>query len=342
MLPYQMVFIFLCVNVWCVVSSNEVHASQAGEAIVVTIENDVFTGSDDSYSNGFSVSWISAEQNQYADDTITHNIIDKLAFLPGVNLPQGQHYWSWTLSQEMHTPENISVKEPDPNDQPYSGFLLADFSLHSLYENWGQAWNLRLGMVGPSTRAGETQKIVHAALGSQDPQGWDAQVSDEAVINLGYVVGFKLIEKPISDQLFWRAIPLATAELGTYSTLAGGGVLFELGAGGAEPLGICGLSNGVRTACAIGSSHYAHWRVTSYFATGYYRVFHYLPIYGPVFKSGPSAAMEDDPVVNFTNAGVAVRKASLAFIFGVAYGVNPADSAGGKLDYGTFTFVYGF
>ena len=342
MLTYQMVFIFLCVNFWFVVSSNQVHASQAGEAIVVTMENDVFTGSDDSYSNGFSVSWVSAAHDDYSNDSTSRKIIEGFDFLPGVDLPAGKHYWSWSVSQEMHTPENISVKEPDPNDQPYAGFLLADFSLHSLYENWGQAWNLRLGMVGPSTRAGETQKIVHAALGSQEPQGWDAQVSDEAVINLGYVVGYKLIEKPISHQLFWRAIPLATAELGTYSTLAGGGVLFELGSSGTEALGICGLSNGVRTVCAIGSAYSAHWQTTSYFATGYYRVFHYLPIDGPVFKSGPSAAMEDDPVVNFNNAGVSVRKGALAFIFGVAYGVNPADSAGGKLDYGTFTFVYGF
>lgn len=341
-LPYPMALIFLCVIVGFVVSSHEAHASQTREAIVVTMDNDVFTGSDDSYSNGFSLSWMSAAYANYADDATSRKIIDAFDFLPGVDLPAGKHYWSWSVSQEIHTPENISAKEPDPTDQPYAGFLLADLSLHSLYENWGQAWNLRLGMVGPSARAGETQKVVHAALGSEEPQGWDAQISDEAVINLAYVAGFKLVEQPISNHFFWRAIPLATVELGTYSTLAGGGVLFELGTSGAESLGICGLSNGIRTACAVGAANSAHWQVTSYLANGYYRVFHHLPMDGPVFKSGRSAAVDDDPLVNFTHAGVAVRKGSLAFIFGVAYGVNPADSAGGRLDYGTFTFVYGF
>lgn len=341
MLPYRLVFIFLCINI-CFTLSTKAHANQPGEAFVVTFDNDVFTGSDDSYSNGFSVGWVSAAYNKYSNNSTSRKVIKGLGFLPGVDLPEGNHYWSWSIAQEIHTPENISLREPDPRDQPYAGFLLADFSLHSLYENWGQAWSLRLGMVGPSARAGETQKVVHAMLGSDEPQGWDSQIKDEAVVNLGYVVGFKLIEKSLAKQLFWRAIPLATTELGTYSTLAGGGVLFELGSSGTDSLGICGLSNGINTACAIGATDYAQWQFTSYFATGYYRVFHYLPIDGPVFKSGPSAATEDDSVVSFSHAGFAIRKGSLAFIFGVAYGINPADSTGGKLDYGTFTLVNGF
>lgn len=321
---------------------NQVQAAQSGEAAVATLENDVFTGSDDSYSNGLSLSWVSAAYDDYSNDSVSRHVMQGVDFLPGVNLADGKHYWSWSVSHEMHTPKDISAKQPDPQDQPYAGLLLVDFSLHSLYGEWAQAWNLKLGMVGPSTRAAETQKFVHSVIGSIEPEGWDAQIRDEPVFNLGYLAGFKLSEKLITPGLIWRAIPLVSTELGTYMTMAGGGVLLELGSSGAGSLGICGLSNGVRAACAVGGHYHQDWQFTTYVATGYYRIFHYLPIDGPVFKSGPSAGSEDDPLVNFTSAGFAVRKGSLSFVLGAAYGINPADIAGSELDYGTFTFIHHF
>jgi hypothetical protein len=48
------------------------------------------------------------------------------------------------------------------------------------------------------------------------------------------------------------------------------------------------MTNGIHAACAVGLTKQQLWSVTSYFATGYYRVYHYLPLDGPVFRAGPS------------------------------------------------------
>jgi lipid A 3-O-deacylase len=320
-------------------------AQDVGGAYAFTLENDVFTGSDDSYSNGAALSWVSGPTDAYGEDTVVRRWSALWSFLPGVANPNstnenGVNYVSWTVLQEIHTPSDIARVTPDPRDQPYSGYLLADFNIYSLYDNWGQVWNLRLGLVGPSARAAQTQRAVHKVIDSVIPQGWDSQIKDEPVLNIGYTAGYKLIERQLSEQASWRITPLATAEAGTYSTTVAGGFVAELGWNLPSSLGICSMANGIHAACAVGVTKQQQWSVTSYFASGYYRVWHYLPLDGPVFRDGPSVGRHIDPLATFNTLGVSLHKGAFSMAFAVSYGATAADRIDEELDYGTLTLVY--
>lgn len=71
----------------------------------------------------------------------------------------------------MQTPDDITDPMPPEDDQPYAGALFLDSVLYSVNERWGQAWNLRLGIVGPASQADHAQIWVHDLIGADEPQG---------------------------------------------------------------------------------------------------------------------------------------------------------------------------
>src|SRR6476620_11186273 len=55
--------------VGCVMQANAASDAAPGKgALTFTVDNDVFTGSDNNYTNGLGVTWVSADLNSYDDD----------------------------------------------------------------------------------------------------------------------------------------------------------------------------------------------------------------------------------------------------------------------------------
>jgi hypothetical protein len=118
----------------------------------------------------------------------------------------------------MHTPDDIKNPHPPEDDQPYAGVLYVDSLLYARTERWGHAWELKLGVVGPSSQAEDVQKDFHDLIGDDEPQGWDTQHPDEPVINLGYTAGYLAAEGSAPGLAEWRIVPVGTVGLGTYFT----------------------------------------------------------------------------------------------------------------------------
>jgi hypothetical protein len=62
------------------------------------------------------------------------------AFLPFVSDEGYATYASWTLGQEMHTPDDIRNPIPPEDDQPYAGVLYVDSLLYARKERWTHVW----------------------------------------------------------------------------------------------------------------------------------------------------------------------------------------------------------
>ena len=155
------------------------------EALTITLENDLLTGSDNNYTNGSVFTWVSGDLESYDDDKFVSKWSRFWEFLPFVGDEGYSTYASWTVAQEMHTPDDITIPNPPADDQPYAGVLYIDSVLYARSERWAHAWELKLGVVGPASQADDVQKAIHDLVGGDEPMGWDTQLPDEPIINVG-------------------------------------------------------------------------------------------------------------------------------------------------------------
>ena len=139
----------------------------------LTVENDLFGGTDKYYTSGFQFSWFSAS----ADPP------HWLAWLSNIATPffpeGGRPRWGLALGQNIFTPDDTSTTTPDPNDRPYAGWLYGSLILTSNTDTTLGAFELQLGVVGPAALGEQVQNNVHDALNIGRALGWDHQLGNE-------------------------------------------------------------------------------------------------------------------------------------------------------------------
>jgi hypothetical protein len=143
-------------------------------------ENDLFGGkSDRHYTHGSRIALTSSE-----DRPGLTTFAEKYAPL----FRRGRHMRAtYSLGQNIYTPDDIARPEPIRNDQPYAGWTYVGIGAVS-YTGDDDAVlremdhvELNLGVVGPSSGAEAVQKFVHkhTPLDARTPRGWDNQLKDE-------------------------------------------------------------------------------------------------------------------------------------------------------------------
>jgi len=181
----------------------------------LTFENDFFVGFDRHYTNGI-----------------------QLAFL--TDIPQGLRdvppfAWSadpdfvMAIGQRIFTPQNTDLVPPDPADRPYAGwlYLMADFRVRS-----GAVIDhltANVGLVGPSARGRQVQNGIHGLLSQEPAHGWDAQISDELTLMLGYERAWRAVLDGRLGERRYDLSPRVSATLGNVLTYASAGAVLRFG-----------------------------------------------------------------------------------------------------------------
>jgi len=288
-------------------------ASAGGDGtLTLAVENDFFTGSDNNYTNGFGIAWVSGAVA--ADDP---GLVGRWArfwsFLPHVGDEGYQTYASWSLAQEMNTPDDIRDPNPSKDDQPYSGILYVDSTLYARKENWTHAWQLKLGVVGPAAHADDVQRDFHRLVGADKPRGWHTQLPNEPIVNLTYTVAHLAASGRAGQSAQWRVVPVGTVGLGNYFTGAGAGVYGEIGWNLPDALGVSALRSGLNAASTVGARPQDRWSVSFFGGVGGYGVAHYLPLDGTLFRN--SRSVDSKPFIGMGSIGFCVRRGGFALSF---------------------------
>lgn len=290
----------------CLLMSGTALASTGSDGkLTFSVENDVFTHSDNNYTNGLGITWVSDAIGP-DDDGFVGRWTQFWSFLPFVADHEYANFASWSLAQEMNTPNDIHVQNPSPDDQPYSGILYVDSTLYSHKQDWMHAWQLKLGVVGPASKADITQRKFHQLIGADRPEGWDTQLPNEPVMNLTYTVAHLAAAGRVGKSAEWRVVPVATVGLGNYFTGAGVGAYGEVGWNLVDALGITALRSGLNAASTIGVGRLDRWSVSFFGGVGAYGVAHYLPLDGTLFRD--SRSVDTKPVINMSSFGFCVRR----------------------------------
>lgn len=136
------------------------------------VENDKFTGTDEHYTNGIQLSYLSGK------DDLPNWLRTAARYLPGVQESAALRA-GYVLGHSIFTPGDTSATKPLPNDRPYAGWLYGGVALVAENEGRLDTWELDLGIVGPSARGKEVQNSFHALIGVDEAEGWNNQLHDE-------------------------------------------------------------------------------------------------------------------------------------------------------------------
>jgi len=308
--------------------------------VALTLENDVFTGSDNNYSNGLGLTYQSAEFREYEEGSFHRDWVEFWSFLPHIGDENCQVHAAWTLGQEIYTPDDLHAAPPAADDQPYAGVLFLDSTLYARTRKVTHAWNLRLGLVGPASMAEETQEAVHRAIGSAIPQGWGAQLENEALVNVDYTVGYELYAHELSDATQLRFVPMVGAALGNYFTGASVAAYTELGWHLPPSIGLLSIRRGVDPFVDVESGDLRPWSLSTYVGAGGFAVGHYLPLDGTLTRDGPS--VDSEPFVGFVSVGLTLRLSEFTLSYLLTTFGDAFETQRENTDYGTLSLAWNF
>lgn len=145
----------------------------------VTLDNDLFVGEDNGYTNGFFISLYEAEERDEQLTTPDFWVAPLLWSLRQDNLVFAVN--SYTLGQTMATPSDITIADPPQDELPYSAMLFMTNTYLTISPDHADSIATTIGLIGPAALGEETQKFVHKIVGADKPQGWDTQLKNELV-----------------------------------------------------------------------------------------------------------------------------------------------------------------
>lgn len=207
-------------------SRGSTERARAAPVLTIYIENDSFTGSDQHYTSGLKVSWLSADLVDWGQAGWRRRFID---LLPFVNRPGAQKGFGLAIGQNIYTPRDIAAIPPDPRDRPYAGWTYLELAFVSKTTAVSDRVSFQAGIVGPGSLAEDSQRTIHHWIGSTRPRGWDYQLRNEPGVNVGYERRWRLYGRALVQTLGVDLIPHAGVSLGNVQTYANTGGTLRFG-----------------------------------------------------------------------------------------------------------------
>lgn len=219
------------------------------DTFTVYWENDSFAGTDRDYTNGTKFSW-STPFDELNRSSLPEWSFPFFAGLPFVG-KDGTHAVSLSFGQDMYTPEDTVSSAVIQDDRPYAGYLYLAAGFHTRHAKRKDSWELRLGVVGPSSLAEKTQNLVHDMIGDDRAQGWDNQLKDEPAIDLICESQWRGGSMPLGQQFGLELIPHLGGRIGTVNLYLNAGAEIRFGRNLPNDFGSCPIRAGCETNSAF-------------------------------------------------------------------------------------------
>jgi len=153
----------------------------------ILFENDLFGDTDQQYTNGVQLGWMSPDLTRFADaERLPDWLLPLVASLPWINEPDTQRNVGFSLGQKIFTPENTQSSDLVTDDRPYAGWLYGGLSFTSKTAARMDMFELQFGMIGPAAQAEEAQNFIHDLRGIPKTRGWSHQLKNEPGLALIY------------------------------------------------------------------------------------------------------------------------------------------------------------
>jgi hypothetical protein len=175
---------------------------------------------DHMYTNGLRLGWTSP----------TTAVPDALAAFGNALWGGGRQRIGVDVSQQIYTPMITQTSTGAPNDRPYGGLLLGNFSLLNDTETTRSVLTLSLGVVGPAAGGGDLQNGYHDLIGCPEVKGWGSQIPNTAAFEVLHERTWRLPVATVGG-LDVDVLPSVTAGVGDVRDYVQTGVAFRIGQG---------------------------------------------------------------------------------------------------------------
>ncbi|MEM9580572.1 MAG: lipid A-modifier LpxR family protein, partial [Pseudomonadota bacterium] len=117
------------------------HAVSDGGSVSLTFENDIFGGTDENYTNGIRLTFVTARNELPWIGRFARRNLNWLT-------DATDWYGTFALVQNIYTPVEITFRPPDADDRPYAGFSYVSVGISADRGDRLDTWALDLGVVG--------------------------------------------------------------------------------------------------------------------------------------------------------------------------------------------------
>ena len=220
-------------------------------------ENDLFSETDQQYTNGIRASWVSPnlEKTFFNDPSLpewVRKYNSALKFFHELN-PNNSADYSLernlviSFGQTMYTVSEQYIDETALvlDDRPYAGYLFLGTAYHTKDDEQLDTIEVNLGIVGPSALGQEAQDFVHKVRGFEKFKGWDNQLRDEPTLQIVYEHKHRVAERFLMDGKFQQDIIWhAGFSLGNLATYLNAGAEYRIGLQLPKDFGTASLRTG--------------------------------------------------------------------------------------------------
>ena len=188
------------------------------ERINFYFENDVFLHSDSDYTDGSCFSVLMYRPDAEAE----------WLGIPFMEASEKINFISFSLTQQIFTPDDLTRSDLIEEDRPYAGWLYFEMGLYQSSPTDLDSLMMQVGILGPASRMEQMQHAIHRILGSEIPRGWDNQLNNEVGVQLNYEHKWRYVPEPVWG-IESSLIPFIGGELGNISIRANAGALMRVG-----------------------------------------------------------------------------------------------------------------
>jgi lipid A 3-O-deacylase len=208
------------------------------------------------------------------------------------------------LAQMVFTPGVKSDFSPDSTDRPFAGALLLSIGYNVRRGRELRASQIRIGVVGPSSLAGEVQELWHDWLGVNEYAGWSRQLGDELVVQLLHERLFRIARQP-GARSRWDSTINWGMGVGNFATYAKAGAEWRIGVRLPDNFGSAPLRLAGENISAVGTPREGQWNAHFFAAIDGRAVLRDITLDGNTFKD--SQRVEKRHFVADATYGVSVN-----------------------------------
>ena len=198
------------------------------EFITFTLENDIFVGNDDGYTNGMGVTFSKSPFKEFNNNNLPHWLHWLVKDLYISTMEHKQRGIAHMFFQRVQTPENLNETALIKNDVPYAGLLAWQGTLFAWDNRISDQLSLYLGTVGPNALGEEAQNVIHKLTKSDEAKGWDNQIGNEFIFKVEVQRIWKLYHSNDNGYQF-EILGLAGAGIGNLESATKAGFAIRWG-----------------------------------------------------------------------------------------------------------------